>query len=342
MNVALIIRRALLDANVVKTDSTSTPILTQNEMLSWVEDGTTLVEEALRNARVDYAVKFITSDGTNFIWDGQLFTVSGLQISSATLTYTLPPDLLRLKRFRITSTSQTDLRLRHMDMSDDLFIDTEAQVDATGSGPQRWEILWDIFGDRYIRIPNAPETAIETELVYVARSRKPYIETGGTDVAVTLGDATVTGNATTWLANERYYPAEIMFESSGGTSSPVTLTQTSTDDIITPQTRAWPLAENVPGTPIASETTFELATVYTPATDANIGYMLASVPLVPVEHHKMIVEYVVYRIQKKLGSMQSQQSFMDFKDKLDSFRQDITPRQDADFEYVDDFDFGDY
>lgn len=338
MNVAKIIRRALVDSNVIRIDNTTPSILEQSELLSWVEEGTDILEKALRNARVDYMIVTRQTSDSAFIWDGETYTpnsTSTMSLISTTTEYIMPPDLLRLRRIRSVSTGDEDIEFEAKDIAHQDMIDLQQ-----ATNPQRQILYFDLIGDRILFIPNAPTGTISVEISYIARSRKPYIETGGTDVGVVQADATVTGNGTSWLINERYYPSELMLESSGGTSSPVVVSQTSTDDFINMDTRTWPLTIQVyPGVPIASDTTFELATPYSPATDANIGYMLASVPLPPSEHHHIIVDFVHGKIKNRLQMYTAADiAFKSMREKIGQFRQDITPRQSMQHRVVDDYE----
>ena len=107
VNVAKIIRRALLDANVVRVDGTTPRILAQPDLLSWVEEGTDILEKALRNARVDYMIVIRDSTDATFIWDGIQYNIANeLNVVNSTTVYTLPPDCLRLRRIRATSVGE--------------------------------------------------------------------------------------------------------------------------------------------------------------------------------------------------------------------------------------------
>ena len=65
--------------------------------MSWAQDGTDLLEKALRNAYQDYGVRLLASDASAFRWDQETYTPSAFQMVSGTKSYTLPPDFLRMK-----------------------------------------------------------------------------------------------------------------------------------------------------------------------------------------------------------------------------------------------------
>ena len=171
MNVAKIMHRALTDANVIRSDSTTPRILTQPDLLSWVEEGTDILEKALRNARVDYMIVTRQTSDSAFIWDGETYTpnsTSTMSLINTTTAYSLPPDLLRLRRIRSVSTGDEDIEFEAKDIAHQDMIDLQQ-----ATNPQRQILYFDVIGDRILFIPNAPTGTIQVEISYIARSRKP-------------------------------------------------------------------------------------------------------------------------------------------------------------------------
>ena len=140
-----------MDANVVRVNGTTPRILAQADLLTWAQDGTDILEKALRNAYQDYGVRLLASDASAFRWDQETYNPSAFQMVGTTKSYTLPPDFLRMKSITPTTSGQESLKFTHLDMSEGQFI----QLD-TATNPQATTIHYDIHGVRTLRVPNPP------------------------------------------------------------------------------------------------------------------------------------------------------------------------------------------
>lgn len=326
MNVAQLIRRALLDANAVRQDGTTKALFTQAELLSWAQDGTDILDKALRNAYQDYGVLLRTSTDSSFRWDQEIFAMTGLQISSSSKSYTLPPDFLRLKSITPTTSGQESLKFTHLDMSEGQYI----QLD-TATNPQETTIHYDIHGARTLRIPNPPSTATDIRIAYVARSRKMRIYATGT-LNLTQDSTGVVGTSSEWTIEDLYVPMEII-PNTTDTNTVVIVSQTSTDIFVNPST-VYPVVES-----FTDDTNLVLEGTWLPATDTSAPYLIASVPPIPVEHHFLITKYIEAQIYSKFDNYKAKEkALQDFQATLGQFRQDVGIRQIADHEFVDEFE----
>jgi hypothetical protein len=235
--------------------------------------------------------------------------------------------MLLLKRIRCTTTGEEDRPFRHVDLSFPEFVSGEQTAsDSTTPG----EIMWDIVGERTLRIHNPPDSALAIELAYIPRSRKLQIHTTGT-VAVTQNSAAVVGTTTAWVVSELNAFADLLVSSS--TAAPVIVTQTAgliyADPTLTYQ-------------PISAITTGLALTLLGPwltATLTGRGHMIASRFPFPVEHSHLVSDWVAYRALKKFRSADQAAFKESFDEGLAALVPDTAERQSADPVFTEDYLF---
>jgi len=121
LNLAFVLRRALIDCNVVNTDSTSTTLVTQAMLVSWAQDAVRELEALWRESKEDQNLTIRTSTDGSFTFEGETYATSSFQLTNTGLTFTLPPDLVQIKRIRATTTTYRGTIFTAMDMSHPAF-----------------------------------------------------------------------------------------------------------------------------------------------------------------------------------------------------------------------------
>jgi hypothetical protein len=328
MNCAQVIRRALYDANLVLQDLTTTPGLVQIELLAWANEAKDKIEKALRTNDADYNLVVRGSGDADLQWDGFTYDNSSFELSTTARSYTLPPDMLIMRRIRATTTGEEARKFRHVDLSHPDFVSGEQTAsDSTASG----EIMWDITGERTLRVHNPPDVTLALELAYIPRSRRLQIYTTGT-ITVVQDSAAITGSSTLWLDDQVPTFSDLLVSTS--TAAPVIVTQTAGLVYVDPS------AIYLPVSAITSDTALSLLGNWLPtALAAGRGYMIASRFPFPVEHAHLVSDWIAYRALKKFRSA-DQASFKEsFDEGLAALVPDTAERQTADPVFVEDYTF---
>ena len=330
MNCAQAIRRGLYDANLILQNDTTSPLLTQRELLSWADEAKNKIEKALRTNDQDYNLVIRNSTDADLRWDGMNYDMSDFGLTTTARSYTMPPDVLLLRRIRALTVGEENRRFLHVDMSHPDFVAKEQTVSTETTGG---EIMWDVIGERTLRIQNPPDTALDIELSYIPRSRKLQLYTTGT-LAITTDTNVLTGVSTLWIDDEVNSFAEIIFSASAVTAAPKVASQTTGGTWVDPSRfYNWVSA-------FTTDTAGTLIGNYLPTTlAAGTGYMIASRFPFPSEHAHLVSDYVAYRALKKVRSA-DQVGFKEIFDAgLVELVTDTTKRQTADAVYVDDFQY---
>lgn len=327
MNCAQAIRLALLNAHMVAINQTTSAQFTQAELLSWANDAKDKIEKRLRTVHQDYNLVFRSSTDASFRWDGFTYAPSNFQLVSGTQSYTLPPDVLEVRRIRAITAGEEARGFRHEDLSSPEFVSKE-RLDALADNTTGGELLWDIVGERTLRLAQSPETTLDIEIAYIPRSRRLQVYTTGT-VTPTQDSATIPGASTLWVDDEVNPFADILISTTTG--APQIVTQTAGLVYVDPSRTYNPIAS------IESDTSLTLHGAWLTATlAAGRGYMIASRFPFPVEFAHLAADWVSYRILKKARSA-DQTSFKEsFDDGLQELAPDTAERQTADPEFAED------
>ena len=254
---------------------------------------------------------------------------SDFGLTTTARSYTLPPDLLILRRIRALTVGEEARKFRHVDLSHPDFVAAE-QVASTDT--VSGEILWDQTGERTLRIQGPPDTALDIELAYIPRSRKLQIYTTGTVVA-TQDSTTLTGTSTLWVDNEVNPFAEFI-EGGSASLAPKVASQTTGGTWVDPSRYYnWisTITSDTAGTLMGNWLTTTIG--------ATVGYMIASRFPFPPEHAHLVADYVAHKCLRKVRSA-DQVSFKEsFDVGLAELIADTSERQTADPVFVDDMTF---
>lgn len=330
MNVAQAIRRALFDCNVVLQNGTTTPGLVQAELLAWADEAKDKIEKVLRTNDQDYNLVIRASTDADLRWEGINYDPSDFGLTTTARSYTLPPDMLLLRRIRSLTTGEEHRQFRHVDLSHPDFVAGEQVASTTTTSG---EIMWDIVGERTLRIHTPPDVALDIEIAYVPRSRKLRLYNTGT-ISVTIDTATVTGVSTLWVDDNVDAFAELIGGTSATATPPRVVSQTSTDPFVDPS-RFY----NAVST-IASDTSLTLIGNWLTSTlAAGTGYLLASRFPFPVEHSHLVSDWVAYRTLKKFRSADQATFKESFDEGLAALVPDTAERQTANPVFVEDYTF---
>lgn len=336
MNIALVIRQALLEANVVRQDGTSGALFTLARMVNWANDCQRHMEAAWRKSGKDYNLVTRESDDGSFTFENETFANSSYQLLSTSRTYTLPPDLITLKRIRALTENYREYTFTPLDVNHPVFRDLENDDNTSGGS----EVYWDVIGRRTLRLSHRMPATCEIELMYNARLPVLWVHPGRASNAagVTLDSTAVTtagGTVATFLTDRLTTPAEIIFASDAGTSHPIVLGQTAGVDFITGTRTGTGQARPIESFDTATTLTLEATWPY--ATDSSIGYLIASAPQYLEDHYHLMVAYLVQKIKATMGDARAEAaSSGNLQKGMRDFDYDISKRADE-AEFVEDW-----
>jgi len=325
MNVAQVMRQALLEANAVLQSGVTTPLVTLAELTTWCQQAIWEIEKDYRAAKVDHGLVIRDSADAAFVWERETYNPTSFLLVADTFQYTLPPDCLLIRTIRDNSgtTNTYKRRFEHLDISNPLF---GALQNLTN--PPTDTIFYDFIGDRTLIVANP--LALEIEISYVPRSKKIRTYTTGT-ITTVLADATIEGaTSPNWILNGLAVPMELIV----GTAA---LTPAITGSSTTGVTFVDPAAIWYPVDSFTDLDTLELKTPYPFTGAGSLLYMLASSPQLLLDHSNLIVRFIVHKIWSKVGHPQRKESYDLFKDERQAFKQDIGERI-SEPEFVQDFD----
>lgn len=328
MNCAQAIRLALYNANLILQNDTTSPMFTQRELLAWANEGSNKIEKVLRTNDEDFNLVVRSSTDADFRWDGMTYDPSDFGLTTTARSYTLPPDVLVLRRIRSITTGEEARKFRHVDLSHPDFVAAEqvASTDTTSG-----EILWDQTGERTLRIQGPPDAALDIELAYIPRSRKLQLYTTGT-ITIAQDAAALVGTSTLWIDDEVNPFAEFIPGATTVSTPPKVASQTTGGTWVDPSRfYNW----------VSGFTTDTAGTLIgnwlTTALTGTTGYMIASRFPFPPEHTHLVADYVAFRALKKARSADQ----VGFKESFDlglkELVADTSERQTADAAFVDDF-----
>ena len=334
MNIAHIIRTALLEANVVSQNGITSALYTQAELLQWSQFAVWQIEKIIRDVRVDRYLRYLEADDSAFTWDGVTYTPATALLTANTVagkSITLPPDFLYMKYVNaaVDSDRQT-YTFQGVDTGTEAF----RYVDRISSPAGGTTILYDIGSDginSYLRMANPPD-AVKLQIVYVTRSRRMRLYSTGT-VAVTNADTAVVGTSSLWTSERLYAPMELILNSSLAAATPVIVGQTSTDDFVNPAIPAFPVLVDP-----TSNTALTLAATYLGTTDPATGYLLAQAPAILNDHADVVVRYLVHKILAKVRHPAAKDEYVLYKAEQKELREDVQV-QSIELEFVEEEDW---
>lgn len=284
MNIDQIIRRADFIADSVRASGTISSLWITEEKVDLINEVYELIQPTLRLARRHYfARRMLSTDASSTILR-QTYAPSSLTLVSGTRTYTLPPDFVEVIRLSplisTTDTTNQGVRFTHRDVAAPEFVDRDLAGSQSG-GPGHY--LFDIQGDRTLRISPSARAAMDVELVYVAQRPGLYrTQTGTVSVAalVVTGTSTVFSDAALQMG-----AMELILGTSASATVPTPSLQTT-----------YPAVSS-----LDSSTQLTLVGP-TPGTyAAGTGFILSAVPQVPVVHHRWMASLLAVLMQRKVN-----------------------------------------
>jgi len=331
MNLSQINRMALYQADKVKQAGTATTFCTQYELDTWTNDANRECERLVRlaNPEADYFDKiYNSSTGTTALkLNGISYTPStSLNLAVSTSRFSLPPDFLKLRSIRCVTSGYESMTFEHMDITNPQFQFQLKRTDTVSPDG----VFYDIIGDRTLWIAPQLSTAVDIELVCVARTR-PLVQYSTGTVAVTTATTAVVGVGSTWVGSGTQFDEDyldIMWGTSASATLPVTYPNLNYDDVL--------LSRVVT---ILTDTTLTLATAKSGTLAAGTGYVLASLPTLPLEFHNALIDYVTSMILNKAHDYKQAANYMgQFSRRVAGLCSSASRRQDADAETVEDWD----
>jgi len=338
MNLAQVIRRALLQTSQVRQNGVSSALFTLAELVSAAQDCFNELTALLRASDADWNLTTRLSTDAAFTFEGETYTpTTSMALTATGRTYTLPPDFIHMKRIRCITESYRDVEFRHLDVDNPTFAALEN--DDTSVGPDL--MYYDIIGRRTLRFASRPGTALDVEFLYEARYPFLYVYNGtaGNTAGVTVDSVAVTtagGTPPTFLTERLSTPAQIMFNSTGGTGHPIVMSQTSTDDFVV----TGKIFGTGQGRHIASftaATTLDLEATWPLPTDTSIGWLICSAPEIMETHSQLFIKYLKYYIYDKEGSPKARDAGREYEMAKAQFKADFGKRS-VDLEFAEDFE----
>src|SRR3990172_2532859 len=306
MKIAFVIRSALIDAGVVRQNGTSSGRFTQADMLAWSNDAQNLIEAAWRKSGKDYNLVTRESDDGSFTFENTTYNNSSYQLLSTTRTYTLPPDLITLKRIRAITSTYREYIFTPLDVNHPVFRSLEDADNPGGS-----EIYLDVIGRRTLRISHPMPATCDIEIMYNARLPKLRIYTDATGAAnITTAVAAQVLTTGAVVDEGLVTPSELILNTSGAAAPPVTMSQTSTDDFVQPAGVRGAAARHFPIESFDTNTGITLEAVFPLATDTSIGYLIASAPQYLEDHYHIVIKYLESKIKLEIGDKTCAQAAM--------------------------------
>jgi hypothetical protein len=303
MNVSQIIRKARVDADAIRLDTTVSPLWNDLELVDLANEVVdTVIGPQLRlTRRHRYARRMLSTDSSVTIF-GQTYNPISLRVVAGTQFLILPPDFTEMIRLTplVTSGSNTvnaAIRFKPRDIADPSFIESDMADQVNPGSISTNDFFYDIvgefgatdvpgggFGNSVIKLTPIGAQTIDTELWYVARQPSVYLSQAGT-VSMDSTGLVVTGTGTGFTTVP--LPAEFML----GTATAVLDADTN--------------LQYPPVSSVASATSLTLATAVT-VNVANYKYQLASVPPVPSIHHRWIATMITDLMVRKISPQMAQ------------------------------------
>lgn len=323
MNLAQLTRLAQYQAELIKQSGVAGASISAYELDTWANRGNELLERALRNVQDDYFVKrMVSTDTTAQTLEGISYTPTTLALAASTQIFTLPPDFLTLKGIKVITSGYEDTPIEHTDLSTGKFqgMYRSATTETISPGER---IYFDIYGARTLLLAQPLQSALDIEILYVAKTKKLVRYSTGT-IAVTDATTAVTGVGTVWT----YLPLDddfldIHFGGSGVATVPTPEPSYEYDGV-----------NRLRVSSITDATHIVLGRAKVGTLNAGTGYLLASVPQSPDDLHTLIADYVTYRILRKARSTAALEWRNDFYKELATIASPISRRQITDIEVV--------
>ena len=290
MNVDQIYRLAAFQADEIKQVGTLSPFTTTTELVGWANSGNELLERELRLVNEGWFARTITSATASTKILGIDYAGSSFAFANGSLTYTLPPDFIRVISIRFTTTGRETDRLEYRHYNDPEFQEA-LRTNDTYQMTRGARFFYSIIGERTLTVAPDPNVTLAVTIDYVSRPRKLVRYSTGT-IAVTDATTAVTGVGTAWSSGTPFDPtyADILFGSSGSATLP---TPDPTSDYDGSHARV---------ASVTTDTALVLASNKVGTLSAGTGYIISMIPRIPSVYHGALVDFVTARILMKARS----------------------------------------
>jgi len=299
MNISQIIKKARVDADAIRLDQTVSPLWNDLELVDLANEviDSVIAPQLRLTRRHQYVRRMLSSDPPVTIF-GQVFDPSGLRITTGRQHLVLPPDFIEIVRITpLTTNANTEtaaIRFKPRDVADPAFIESDMADQVNPGTISTNDFFYDIlggygatdipgggFGNALLRITPLGANTVDIELLYVARQPSVYLMQIGT---VATSNITVSGDGATGQDFTLVpLPAEIIISMTP--STPVTVDT------------------NLQYLPVQTISGSTSLTVVSPTvlSGAGLFYQLASVPPVPLVHHRWIANMVTDLMVRKIS-----------------------------------------
>lgn len=324
MNVSQIIRLGCFKADAIKKAGTLAPFITEEELLSWANEGNRKLELKLRQARANYFTRTMLS--TTAVAEkimGVDYTPStSMRLLTGTNTLTLPPDYQELNYIKVITsgyeaTPLTRMPLQHADFRL-MLSDTTGRTPGVG-------MFFDIQGERTLTFAPRLSSALDVEINYVARSKRLFKYTAGT-IAVAHGSSDVVGVGTRWQTGGPFDSAylDIMFNEGG--TAPVPSPGLVYDGVNLARVAS-----------ITDDLNLTLASAKVLGLIAGSHYELSSLPVYAEDYHYTLADYIAWCILAKGGEPTAQRALIQFPENIADMVTTAARRQVQDHETIEDW-----
>lgn len=295
MNVWQIVKKARLNADAIRFDKSVTSLWSDEEMIDLVNEVADHMAPHLRMSMRQYHhVRMLSTDNVTKIL-GQSYDPHALHLSDGAQFVTLPPDFVEVVRITPIVTSANpqvaSVRFIPRDVNDPLFIEADIQaqqVQDTGGIVGRTGFMYDLVGPRTLRIsPTVHLSDLDVELLYIAKKTPLVVLRAGT---ISISDNQVLGMED---SDDQDFtlvglPCEVIPGVTGTEDKPSPEPEVDVNKV-------YPTVQTIHG---PSKMTLAAST-------PNVtwaGYVLASVPTIPEEHHRWMASMVTDLMLRKVSS----------------------------------------
>lgn len=325
MNVSQIIRLGAFNADAVKKAGTISPFVTDDELLTWANEGNRTLEHKLRMARANHFTRTMRSTTTTVekITGIDYTPSTSLVMAANTNTLTLPPDYQELNYIKVITSGYetTDIKRLPMQHADFRLLLSDVVGRSPGVG-----MYFDIQGERTLTFVPRLSAPLDIEINYIALTKRLFTYSTGT-IEILDGTKNVVGTGTKWNSGGPFDSAYLdLVVNSGGTAP------TAAPSLVYDGVNLCRVAS------INNDTSITLASNKVGGLVAGSSYVLSSIPVYPEDFHYMLANYIAYKILAKGGDPTAQRALAHWPDNLGDFTSNQARRQNQDHEVIEDWD----
>mgnify|MGYP001560407656 FL=1 len=280
MNLSQIIRKARFEVDAIRASGATSALWSDEEVIDAANTAMDHVARILRLSSSDILSKTMTSTDASIDLISETYAPSSFQIAASTLSYTLPPDCVRIDSIVPTTSGYEGVRFYPAKSTQKGWIDQETLTESDMSTVKNSEQIYyyTTIGARTLRISPIPKEAFDVRLTYQYRPPRLLRYNTGT-TQLTLGSTTLHGVGTLWMSSGVRGPAELI----RGSTTVCDL------NIVYPRI-----------TTFTAEDTATLAKAW-PSESASGIYHISMVPQLPEEHHAWLAQVTAAVMLRKVS-----------------------------------------